>query len=53
MIRNVLRSIVAELGGLVAALEGSYADACGLMVFLYRRIAEDRAARETLRFLVA
>ena len=28
-------------------------DACGLMVLLYRRIAEDRAARETLRFLVA
>jgi AcrR family transcriptional regulator len=54
MIRHVSRSVFAELNGFVAALEGpSPARLRSLIVFLYRRIAEDRVARETLRFLVS
>src|SRR5881394_743129 len=54
MIRHVSRSIFPELDGLVAALEGSYtARLKTLIAFVQRRIAEDRVARETLRFLIA
>lgn len=54
MIRHVSRSIFPELDGFVAALEGPYAARLkALIVFVYRRLAEDRVARENLRFLIA
>jgi AcrR family transcriptional regulator len=54
MIRHVSRSIFPELDGFVAALKGSYAARLQALIgFVYRRVAEDRVARETLRFLIA
>jgi AcrR family transcriptional regulator len=54
MIRHVSRSIFPELEGFAAALTGCYAARLqALIVFVYRRVAEDRVARETLRFLIS
>jgi AcrR family transcriptional regulator len=54
MIRHVSRSIFPELENFVAALQGPHAARLqALIVFVYRRIAEDRVAQETLRFLIS
>jgi AcrR family transcriptional regulator len=54
MIRHKSQAFFPELESYAGKLEGSYnARLRALMVFVYRRIAEDRASRETLRFLIA
>jgi AcrR family transcriptional regulator len=54
MIRHVSASLFPQLDGFVSKLQGSYAERLrALIVFVYGRIAEDRAARETLRFLIS
>jgi len=54
MIRHKSRAFFPELGSYAAELEGSYDQRLrALIVFVYRKIAEDRASRETLRFLIA
>ena len=54
MIRHVSGSLFPQIGGVAAKLEGSYAERLrALIVCVYGRIAEDRVARETLRFLIS
>lgn len=54
MIRHKSQAFFPELESYAGKLEGSYnARLRALMVFVYRRIAEDRSSRETLRFLIA
>ena len=54
MIRHKSQAFFPELESYAGKLEGSYsARLRALMVFVYRRIAEDRPSRETLRFLIA
>lgn len=54
MIRYKSEAFFPELESYAGKLEGSYnARLRALMVFVYRRIAEDRSSRETLRFLIA
>lgn len=54
MIRHKSRAFFPELGSYAEALEGSYSSRLhSLIVFVYRKIAEDRVSRETLRFLIA
>ena len=54
VIRRNSQPTFIELTQLVATLTGSYVDRLrALIVFLYRRLAEDRVSRETFRFLIA
>jgi AcrR family transcriptional regulator len=54
MVLRVYQALFLELESYVEKLEGSYASRLrSLIVFVYGRIAEDRASRETLRFLIA
>lgn len=54
MIRHTAQAFLPDLERYVSELKGSYtARLRDLIVFVYRRIADDRAARETLRFLIA
>jgi AcrR family transcriptional regulator len=54
MIRHKSRAFFPELGLYAEKLEGSYDQRLrALIVFVYRKIAEDRTSRETLRFLIA
>jgi AcrR family transcriptional regulator len=54
MIRHKSLDFFPELGSYAEKLEGSYNSRLrALIVFVYRKIAEDRASRETLRFLIA
>ena len=54
MIRHKSRAFFPELGSYAEELEGSYTSRLhALIVFVYRKIAEDRTSRETLRFLIA
>lgn len=54
MIRHKSQAFFPEVGGYAEKLEGSYnARLRSLIVFVYRKIAEDRTSRETLRFLIA
>ena len=54
MIRHTAQAFLPDLERYVSDLKGSYtARLRDLIVFVYRRIADDRAARETLRFLIA
>lgn len=54
MIRHKSRAFFPELGSYAETLEGSYTSRLhALVVFVYRKIAEDRTSRETLRFLIA
>jgi AcrR family transcriptional regulator len=54
MIRHKSQAFFPELESYAGKLEGSYnARLRALMVFVYRKIAEDRPSRETLRFLIA
>lgn len=54
MVRHTSQALFPELESYAEKLEGSYASRLrALMIFSYRRIAEDRASRETLRFLIA
>lgn len=54
MIRYKSQAFFPELESYAATLDGSYnARLRALMVFVYRKIAEDRPFRETLRFLIA
>lgn len=54
MIRHKSRAFFPELESYAETLEGSYnARLRSLIVFVYRKIAEDRSSRETLRFLIA
>jgi AcrR family transcriptional regulator len=54
MIRHVSGSLFPQLGSFVEQLDGSYAERLrALIVFVYGRIADDRIARETLRFLIS
>lgn len=54
MIRQMSRPVFDELNKFVVALEGPYVERLhSLIAFLYRRMAEDRVSRETLRFLIA
>lgn len=53
-IRRNSQPIFSELKAFVDTLDGCYVDRLrNLIVFLYRRMAEDRVSRETLRFLIA
>jgi AcrR family transcriptional regulator len=54
MIRHKSQAFFPELGSYAEELEGSYSSRLhSLIVFVYRKIAEDRTSRETLRFLIA
>jgi AcrR family transcriptional regulator len=54
MIRHKSQDFFPELGSYAEKLEGSYNSRLrSLIVFVYRKIAEDRTSRETLRFLIA
>jgi AcrR family transcriptional regulator len=54
MIRYKSQDFFPELGSYAEKLEGSYNSRLrSLIVFVYRKIAEDRTSRETLRFLIA
>jgi AcrR family transcriptional regulator len=54
MIRHVSRSFFPEIESYAGSLQGSYTSRLhALFVFVYGRIAEDRASRETLRFLIS
>lgn len=54
MIRHVSRSMFPELDGFVASLTGPYSKRLhSLIIFVYSRLAEDRASREILRFLIS
>jgi AcrR family transcriptional regulator len=54
MIRHKSQAFFPELGNYAEKLEGSYDKRLrALIVFVYRKIAEDRTSRETLRFLIA
>jgi AcrR family transcriptional regulator len=54
MIRHKSLDFFPELGSYAEKLEGSYNSRLrSLIVFVYRKIAEDRTSRETLRFLIA
>jgi AcrR family transcriptional regulator len=54
MIRHTAQAFLPDLERYGSELKGSYtARLRDLIVFVYRRIADDRAARETLRFLIA
>lgn len=54
MIRHVSGSLFPQLDGVAAKPQGSYAERLrALIVFVYGRIADDRIARETLRFLIS
>ena len=54
MIRQRSSPMFTEFGHLAGTLEGRYADRLrALLVFMYRRIAEDRVCREIFRFLIA
>src|ERR1700676_4783116 len=54
MVLRVYQALFLELESYVEKLEGSYVSRLrSLIVFVYGRIAEDRASRETLRFLIA
>jgi AcrR family transcriptional regulator len=54
MIRHKSRSLFPDLESYAIALTGPYtARLRAVIVFAYRRIADDRSARETLRFLIA
>jgi len=54
MIRHVSRPLFDELTAFLATLKGPYrAQLHALIVYLYRRFGDERASRETLRFLIA
>jgi AcrR family transcriptional regulator len=54
MVLHVSQALFSELDSYVQKLEGTYVSRLrSLIVFVYGRIAEDRASRETLRFLIA
>ncbi|MDB5630867.1 MAG: transcriptional regulator, TetR family [Tardiphaga sp.] len=54
MIRRNSQPICDELTAFIATLDGRYVDRLRtLIAFLYRRIVEDRVARETMRSLIA
>jgi AcrR family transcriptional regulator len=54
MVRHKSRALFPELESYARSLEGPYKQRLhALIVFVYGKIAEDRAARETLRFLIA
>ena len=54
MIRHMAQSFLPDLDRYASELKGSYtARLRELIAFVYRRIADDRVARETLRFLIA
>ena len=54
MIRHKSQAFFPDVGGYTEKLEGSYNSRLrSLIVFVYRKIAEDRTSRETLRFLIA
>jgi len=54
MIRHVSRSFFPELESYAEKLEGSYTSRLRSLVgFTYNRIVDDRASRETIRFLIA
>jgi AcrR family transcriptional regulator len=54
MIRHASMAFFPDLKGHAAELEGSYtARLRDLIIFVYRRIADDKTSRETLRFLIA
>ncbi|MEW6640445.1 MAG: TetR/AcrR family transcriptional regulator [Pseudomonadota bacterium] len=54
MIRHVSRPLFDDLTAFVATLEGPYrARLRALIVYLYGRFGDERASRETLRFLIA
>jgi AcrR family transcriptional regulator len=54
MVRHKSQALFPELESYAEKLEGSYTSRLqALVAFVYRRIAEDRASRETLRFLIA
>ena len=54
MIRHASMEFFPDLKGYAAELEGSYtARLRDLIVFVYRRIADEKTSRETLRFLIA
>ena len=54
MVRHKSQAVFPELESHVEKLEGSYTSRLrALIVFVVHRIAEDRASRETLRFLIA
>ena len=54
MIRRNSQPMFQQLNDFVETLEGAYVDRLRKLIrFLYRRIAEDRVARETFRFLIA
>jgi AcrR family transcriptional regulator len=54
MIRHASQPFLPELESYVREMEGSYAARLSALIgFVYRRIADNRASRETLRFLIA
>ncbi|WP_448044995.1 TetR/AcrR family transcriptional regulator [Bradyrhizobium liaoningense] len=54
MVRHTSQSFFPDLADYASRLEGSYASRLrDLIVFVYGRIADSRASRETLRFLIA
>ena len=54
MIRYKSQALFPELESYAEKLEGSYVSRLrALIVFVYRKIAEDRTSRETLRLLIA
>ena len=54
MIRHMSRPMFSELNEFIATLTGPFhARLRSLIGFLYKQIAEDRASRETLRFLIS
>ena len=54
MVRHKSQAVFPELESHVEKLEGSHTSRLrALIIFVVHRIAEDRASRETLRFLIA
>lgn len=54
MIRHMARPMFSEMNEFIATLTGPFhARLRTLIGFLYKRIAEDRTSRETLRFLIS
>lgn len=54
MVRRTSQALFPEIESYAATLEGSYASRLrALIAFLFGRIAENRASREMLRFLIA
>jgi len=54
MVRHKSQAVFPELESHVEQLQGSYTSRLrALIIFVVHRIAEDRASRETLRFLIA